>query len=65
MPWGKKHQTPEDLEDEAYAAEIERQNRMERDREQRQTFTETQPHVLPNPNDKMEVKDRGCLFNNY
>ena len=61
MPWGKKHQTPEDLEDEVYAAEVERQNQMERDREQQQTFTQTQPHAFPNPNDKAEVKGRECF----
>jgi hypothetical protein len=57
------------VEDEVYAAEVERQilNQMdsERDREQRQTFTQTQlePHALPNPNGKAEVKGHGCLFN--
>jgi len=65
MPWGRKHQTPEDLEDEVYAAEVERQNQteLERDREQRQTFTQTQPHALPNPNDKAEVK--GHIMNHH
>jgi len=61
MPWGRK-QTPEDPEDEAYAAEVERQIQMEKDHEQRRTFTQTQPYVLPNLNlnislnDKAEVK---------
>jgi hypothetical protein len=59
VPWGKKHPPTEDLEDEAYSAEVERQ--MKKNREQRQTFTQTQvvtqPHALPNPNlnDKAEV----------
>ena len=57
MPWGRKKQTSEDLEDdEVYAAEM---NQMERN-----NFTQTQPHAsLPNPlaNDKAEVKGRRCF----
>jgi len=55
MPWGRK-KTPEDPEDEAYAAEVERQIQMEKDHEQRRTLTQTQPYVLPSLNDIAEVK---------
>jgi len=55
MPWGRK-QTPEDPEDEAYAAEVERQIQMEKDHEQRRTLTQTQPYVLPSLNDIAEEK---------
>jgi len=60
VPWGKKHKTAEDPEDEAYAADIERQMQIEREHEQRQTHTQSQPQALPNPYDKAEVKDSEC-----
>jgi hypothetical protein len=56
VPWGK-HKTPEDLEDELYAAE-ERQMQMEGNHEQ-QTFTQPQLASL-NPYDKVE-KGRECF----
>lgn len=57
MPWGK-HKTPDDLEDEVYAAEVERQMQMEGDHQQ-QTFTQPQL-ASPNPYDKVE-KGRECF----
>ena len=59
VPWGK-HKTSEDPEDEAYAADIERQMQTERDREKSQSHTQLRPQAMPNPYDKAEVTGREC-----
>ena len=62
VPWGKKHKAAEDPEDEAYAADVERQMQTERKREQRWSPTQLQPQALPNPYDRAEVKGRECCL---
>lgn len=55
VPWGKKHKFSGDPEDEAYAADVERQMQVERDR-QPESYTQLQPQG----SDKVAVKNREC-----
>ena len=59
VPWGK-HKASEDPDDEAYAADIERQMQTEREREKSQSHTQLRPQAMPNPYDKAEVTGREC-----
>ena len=57
VPWGK-HKASEDPEDEAYAADIERQMQTEREREKSQSHAQLRPQAMPNP--YAEVTGREC-----